>query len=74
MHADEERSVTAGLEESRVLGPLLLDHELAIGIEQIRQQGVEGVVAARAVAVHDDDLGRARRLRPAHGGVDLLRV
>ena len=30
--------------------------------------------AARAVAVHDDDLRRAGRLRAAHGGVDLLGV
>src|SRR6185437_15179276 len=48
--------------------------ELASGIQEIGEQRIEGVVPARAVAVHDDDLRRACRLRTAHGGVDLLGV
>ena len=52
----------------------LLDDELAVGVEQLGDQRVEASSAAGAVAVHDDDLGRARGLRAAHGRVDLLRV
>ena len=39
------------------------------GISELNDQPL-----ARAVAVHDDDLGRAGRLRAAYGGVDLLGV
>ena len=74
MHADEERRVAARLEEAGVLGPLLLDDVLAARVEQVGDQRVEVVRAAGAVAVHDDDLGRAGRLRAAHGRVDLLGV
>ena len=74
VHPHEERRVAALLEEVRVLGPVVLDDELAVGVEQLRLERVERPLLAGAVAVHDDDLGRARRLRAAHGGVDLLGV
>ena len=74
VHADEERRVAALLEELRVLGPRVLHDELAVRVEQVGQERVERVVAARAVAVHDDDLRRARRLRAADRRVDLLGV
>src|SRR5581483_5928619 len=50
------------------------DDELAVGMEELGQERVERVVAARAVTVHDDDLGGARSLRAADGRVDLLGV
>ena len=74
VHADEERRVDALLEELGVLGPLVLDDELAVGVELLGDQRVERVAAAGAVAVHRDDLGRAGRLRAAHGRVDLAGV
>src|SRR5579862_3372428 len=74
MHPDEQCGVAALLEELRVLRPFALNHELAVGIEVGGQQRVERVVAARAVAVHDDDLGCSGGLRAAHSCVDLLRV
>src|SRR5919198_1276812 len=74
VHPDEERRVAALLEEERVLRPVLLDDELAGRVEEVRDQRVEGPALARAVAVHDDDLGRAGGLRAADGGVDLLGV
>src|SRR6185437_7905418 len=58
----------------RVLGPLLLDDVLAGGVEQLVDERVEVPALARAVAVHDDDLGRPGGARAAHRGVDLLRV
>ena len=39
------------------------------GISELKYHSLAG-----AVAVHDDDLGRPRRLGAAHGGIDLLRV
>ena len=74
VHADEERGVAAFLQEARVLGPLLLHDELAGGVEHVRDQRVERPALPRAVAVHDDDLRGAGRLRAANGGVDLLGV
>ena len=74
VHADEERRVDALLQKLGVLGPLVLDDELAVGVELLGDQRVERVAAARAVAVHSDDLGRSRRLRAAHGRVDLAGV
>ena len=62
------------LEELRVLRPLVLDDELAVRVEVLGDEGVERPALPRAVAVHDDDLGRAGGLRAAHGSVDLLRV
>ena len=61
VHADEERGIAAGLEELRVLRPLVLDDELAVGIEVLGHEGVERPPLPRAMAVHDDDLGRAER-------------
>src|SRR5688572_19258071 len=43
-------------------------------MEIFGDQRVERPTLAGAVAVHDDDLRRARRLRSANRGVDLLRV
>jgi hypothetical protein len=74
VHADEQRRVDALLQELRVLGPLVLDDVLAIGVELFRQERVEGVALAGAVAVHHDDLGAARGLRASHRRVDLMRV
>jgi len=74
VHADEQRRVATGLEEGRVLRPLLLHDVLAVGVEEVGNERVEAIVAARAVVVHDDDLGRAGRLRAPHGGIDLLGV
>ena len=74
MHPDEERSVASLLEELGVLGPLVLDDVLAVRIELVGDERVEGPALARAVAVHDDDLGRSRGLRASHGRVDLPRV
>ena len=71
---DEQRRVAPFLEEARVLRPVLLDDELAVGVQQIGHERVERPLLAGAVAVHDDDLGRAGRLRAADGGVDLLGV
>ena len=62
------------LEELRVARPLLLHDPLAVLVQQLRHERVEGPAAARAVAVHHDDLGRASRLRAAYGRVDLLGV
>ena len=39
----------------------LLHDVLAVRVEQVRDERVERPAAAGAVAVHDDDLGRARR-------------
>ena len=64
VHADEERGVAAGLQELRVLRPLVLDDELAVGIEVLGHEGVERPPLPRAVAVHDDDLGRAAAFAP----------
>jgi hypothetical protein len=44
--SDEERGVDALLEELGVLGPLVLDDELAVGVELLRDQRVERVAAA----------------------------
>ena len=44
------------------------------GIELLRDQRVERPALARAVAVHDDDLGRAAGLGAANRGVDLAGV
>ena len=74
MHADEQRGVAALLEELGVLGPVVLDDPLAVGVEQLGNERVERQLLAGAVAVHDDDLGRSGRLRAAYGGVDLLGV
>ena len=74
VHAYEECGVAAGFEEARVLRPLLLHDVLAVGIEELGDERVEVVRAARAVAVHDHDLRRARCLRAPHGRVDLLGV
>ena len=74
VHADEERGVDAAFEVLDVFGPLVLDDVLAVGVELLREQRVERPPFAGAVAVHDDDLGRARRLRAAHGRVDLAGV
>ena len=74
VHADEERGVDARLEVLDVLRPLVLHDVLAVGIELLRDQGVEGPALAGAVAVHDDDLRGAAGLRTAHGGVDLTGV
>src|SRR4051812_19587234 len=74
VHADEERGVDALLEELGVLRPLVLHHELAVGVEILGDQRVERVAAAGTVAVHRDDLGRAGGLGAAHGRVDLLGV
>ena len=74
VHAHEEGRVAALLEELRVLRPLVLDDEIAARIEQVGNQRVERPAAAGAVAVHDDDLGRAAVERAAHRGVDLLGV
>ena len=74
VHADEERSVDAALEVVDVLGPLVLDDVLAVRVELLGKQRVERPPFAGAVAVHDDDLGRAGGLRAAHGRVDLAGV
>ena len=74
VHADEQRRVDALFEVLDVLGPLVLHDELAVGIELLRDQRVERPALACAVAVHDDDLRRARRLRAADGRVDLAGV
>ena len=54
--------------------PARLDDVLAGRVEQVGDERVEAPRLACAVAVHDDDLVGAGRLRAAHGGVDLLRV
>jgi hypothetical protein len=72
--ADEQRCVTALLEQGRVLGPACLHDELAAGIEGVRDQRIERAVPARAVAVHHDHLARTRRERATDGRVDLLGV
>src|SRR3954447_7977411 len=74
MHADEERGVDAGLEVVDVLRPLVVDHVLAVRVELVGDQRVERPAFACAVAVHDDDLGRARGPRPAHSRVELTGV
>ena len=74
VHADEERGIAALLEEAGVARPLLLDDELAGGVEVFGDQRVEAEALTCAVAVHDDDLGRAGGLRAAHGCVDLAGV
>ena len=74
MHTDEERRVATGLEKLRVLRPFALHDELAVGVELVRDEGVEQVVAAGAVTVHDDDLLRSGRFRAAYRRIDLLRV
>src|SRR4029450_2006744 len=74
VHADEKRRVDALLQELRVLRPFVLDDVLAVGVELFRQQRVEGVALAGAVAVHDDDLGAGRGFGTPHRGVDLMRV
>ncbi len=74
VHADEERGVATLLEELRVLRPLLLHDELARRIEQSGMSELKLQPLAGAVAVHDDDLRRAGRLRAADGGVDLFGV
>jgi len=40
MHPDEERGVAALLEELGVLRPVLLDDVLAVGIEQVGDEGL----------------------------------
>ena len=50
---------------------MLLDDELAAGIEQLGYEGVEAPGPASAVAVHDDDLGRACR-RPSQELMPLM--
>src|SRR5262249_16408685 len=55
-------------------GPLALDDELAALVELVGDQRVERPALARAVTVHDDDLGRAARERAPDGRVYLLRV
>src|SRR5215218_2969178 len=74
VHRDEQRRVDALLEVVDVLRPLVLDHELAGRVELLGDQRVERPPLARAVTVHDDDLGRAGSLRPADGRVDLAGV
>ena len=74
VHPDEERGVAAALEEGGVLGPLVLDDELAVGIEILGDERVERPSLPGAVAIHDNDLGGARGFGAAHGRVDLLRV
>src|SRR6186713_2240808 len=41
VHADEERGIAASLQELRVLRPLVLGDELAVGIEILGDEGVE---------------------------------
>ena len=74
MHRDEERCVAAALEEVRVLRPLLLHDELAVGVELLGNQRVERPVLPGAMAIHDDDLCCTRFLHTAHGSVDLFGV
>ncbi len=74
VHADEQRGVAALLEQLCVFRPVVLDDVLAGRVELVRDQGIEGPLAARAVTVHDHDLGRAGGLRASNGGVDLLGV
>ena len=63
VHAHQQRRVAALLERLGVLRPEALDDELDPLVEVLGQQGVERPAAAGAVAVHDDDLGRAGRRR-----------
>ena len=72
--ADEQGDVAARLEHLGVLGPAVLDDELAASVERIRDQRVERPVTARAVAVHHDHLAGAAVERAAHGRVELLGV
>src|SRR5436190_16221230 len=74
VHADEQRRVDAPLQELGVLGPFVLDDELAVRVEVLGDQRVERVAVAGAVAVHHHDLGSAPGLGAPHGGVDLLGV
>jgi hypothetical protein len=74
VHPDEERGVATLLEERRVLGPVLLHDELALGVEQVRDERVERPLLAGAVAVHHDDLRRTGSLGATDGRVDLLGV
>jgi hypothetical protein len=74
VHRDEQRGVASLLENAGVLRPLLLNDELATGIELLRKKRVERPPLARAVTVHDHDLIRSGCDRAADGGVDLLRV
>src|SRR5918996_2415755 len=74
VHGDEERRVAALLQHLGVLRPLVLHDPLAVGVEELRDERVERPALARPVAVHDDDLVGARRLRASYCGVDLLGV
>ena len=74
VHADEERSVASLLEQLGVLRPVVLNHVLTSSIELVRDERVEGPLPACAVAVHDDDLGRACRTGTTHRRIDLLGV
>src|ERR1700730_3598411 len=74
VHPDEERSVTALFQKAGVLGPVLLDDELAARIEELGDQRVEVPASPGSMAVHDHHLGGAPREGATHGGVDLLGV
>src|SRR5918996_463748 len=74
VHGDEERRVAALLQHLGVLRPLVLHDPLAVVVEELRDERVERPALARPVAVHDDDLAGARRLRASYCGVDLLGV
>src|SRR5919204_8611 len=72
--SEQNLDFAALLEELRVLGPVVLHDVLAVRVEEVRDERVERPLLSGAVAVHDDDLLGAGRLRAAHGRVDLLRV
>ena len=74
MHSNEQGGVDAALEILDVLGPLILDDVLAVGVEFLRYQRVERPSLAGAVAVHHHYLGRAGGFRPADRGVYLTGV
>src|SRR5207253_671032 len=66
--------VAALLQRAGVAGPFILYDPLAAGVQQLRHERVKRPAAARAVAVHDDELRGAARPRAAHRPVGLLRV
>src|SRR5207248_404390 len=74
MHADEERCIAALRQEPGVVRPFLLHDILAGRVEQIGHQGVEVPWPARAVAIHDHDLGRTGGAGAPHRRIDLLGV
>src|SRR5262245_23636850 len=69
----QQRCVAARLKWLNVAAPGMAEDVARAAFKLFWYQALEAVATARAMAIYDDDVIGARRLRSAHRGVDLAR-